>query len=89
MKPHFFATIDEVRDIFSKYAEEHHGESDNDAQFDRWLAAHDAEIRADEREKAAQRVRRAWADEPELACGRFQHVLVDTAIAAARGGEQE
>lgn len=38
---------DDVRDIFAKYAEEHHGEQDGDAEFDRWLAAHDAEIRAE------------------------------------------
>jgi hypothetical protein len=81
MKPHFFATIDEVRDIFSKYAEEHHGESDGDAQFDRWLAAHDAEVRADEREKAAQRLIKAqpWTNSNET------YLTTEYAVFIARG----
>ena len=56
-------------------------------EFDQWLAAHDAEIRADEREQAAQRVAKAIKhnrsciveDAPDCWCER------SIAIAAARG----
>ena len=48
-------------------------------EFDRWLAAHDAEIRADEREKAAQRVAE-YADMEGIGLKSW-----DAAIAAARG----
>lgn len=59
-------------------------------EFDRWLAAHDAEVRADEREKAAQRVARVrfwteWGESSE-----YEVCNWNSAIAAARGdGEQE
>ena len=66
-------------------------------EFDRWLAEHDAEIRADEREKAAQRVE---ALEPKLDMSKWDggydccgcstlYRLFDEAVDAARGGEQE
>lgn len=45
------------------------------AKFDRWLTAHDAEVRADEREKVAQRIA-AVSLAPEWL------------LAAIRGGEQ-
>lgn len=45
------------------YAADHNGcgglDLDALAEFDRWLATHDAELRADEREKAARRVLKA------------------------------
>ena len=51
------------------------------AEFRRWLAAHDAEVRADEREKAAQRV---------LSVGSFAgHVTPAKYVAAARGDGAE
>lgn len=50
-------TTDEVRKAYV------HANADTELQidkwetvFDRWLAAHDAEVRADEREQAAKRV---------------------------------
>ena len=39
-----------------RYANGRDNPSKEWAAFDRWLAAHDAEVRADEREQAAQRV---------------------------------
>jgi hypothetical protein len=55
------------------------------AEFDLWLAAFEAEIRADEREKAAQRVTNEFVSEGPVA---VTHPVVQRAIAAARGGEQ-
>lgn len=62
-------------------------------QFDRWLEAHDAEVRADEREKAAQRVAAVRSPNPlAVMLGGKPFPLfvdVDDAVAAARGdGEQ-
>ena len=52
-----------------------------DAQFYRWLVAHEAEVRADEREQAAQRILAAdmWP------CGECDNA--SRAVAAARGEE--
>lgn len=42
-----------------------------DAEFDRWLAAHDAEIRRDEREKVARELREALNRHPKV-CDRYE-----------------
>lgn len=69
-----------TEDIRELYAHEHPFPHVGRQQFDRWLAQHDAEVRADEREKAAQRVASlhpsAW------------WVGMGEAVAAARGGEE-
>lgn len=51
-------------------------------EFRRWLAAHDAEIRADEREKAARRVQ-AYLTDGEAFITRHERNI----IAAARGDD--
>lgn len=53
------------------------------AGFDRWLAAHDAEVRADEREQAAHRVG-ALEPFPVEPCDGL--LFAKDAVAAARGG---
>lgn len=61
--------------------------------FDRWLAAHDAEVRADEREKAARRVAAVRSPNPlAVMLGGKPFPLfvdVDDAVAAARGDGAE
>ena len=54
------------------------------AEFDRWLAKHDAEVRADEREKAAHRLIKAqpWTNSNET------YLTTEYAVFIARGGEQ-
>lgn len=94
-------TTDEVRYKYVEYDMSHTDDcTECPAEFDRWLAAHDAEteldaltaaellmkqreaeIRADEREKAAQQVA---ALEPTQDYG-FMRVWRDEAINAARG----
>ena len=56
--------------------------------FDRWLAKHDAEVRADEREKAAQRVYDQIATWPE-SISDLDWTTINTTVDAARSGEQE
>ena len=76
-------TTDAVRE---KFTENPYGESESPERFDAWLAAElakkEAEVRADEREKAAQRVREAIiAKYPNVADTHPVYELV----AAARG----
>ena len=74
-------TTAEVREWYDTFIEERSGESGL-PEFDRWLATHDAEVRADEREKAAQRLVEShwaeWDSERER----------ETAVRIVRGGEQ-
>lgn len=44
-------TTDEVREAYAGYAWLGPGRSDVTPEFDRWLAAHDAQVRAEERER--------------------------------------
>ena len=82
-------TTEEVRRYYIAWGAES-GPDDAAGEFDRWLAVHDAEVRADEREKAAERiakgVRHAY-DCPGLddwnACDCGMKLMYD--LAAARG----
>lgn len=55
-------TTDEVRECFPDGPASPRFGKVLRLEFDRWLAAHDAEIRADEREQAAQRVIAYYAE---------------------------
>lgn len=77
---------DEIRGDYSE------GDVKREERFDRWLAAHDAEIRADEREQAAMRVEDFLRT--DLNCCSFDwwepedgasHSAIEHVKAAARG----
>lgn len=81
-------TTEEVRDKYVGFDLSHTDDcTECPAEFDRWLAVHDAIIRADEREQAAHRVAKAIKhnrsciveDAPDCWCER------SIAITAARG----
>ena len=72
-------SLNMVREIYGESTEE------GLAAFDRMIAIHDAEIRADEREKAAQRLIKAqpWTNSNET------YLTTEYAVFIVRGGEQE
>ena len=79
---------EDVRGYFALAHEERNAvpEGTGEAGFDRWLAAHDAAIRADEREKAAQRLLDAWDTYvPMSVVGAGYGPWLDRMLAAARG----
>ena len=77
-------TTEDIRDVYMGWVP--YSQQRGMEEFYRWLAAHDAEVRADEREKAAQRI-------DELLCWTCYspHHAADCtvskfkAVAAARG----
>lgn len=79
-------TTGEVRDMWSWMREDNSDlpMSEGVAEFDRWLAAHDAAVRADEREKAAQvLIDACLADNQPYEEGLCGHCMV--VAAAVRG----
>ena len=80
-------TTEEVRDHFSSMwffvksdGDVEHNTLELEDMFDRWLAAVEAEVRADEREQAAHRVSNVLQGEHKLLL-----TLLDATFAAARG----
>ena len=90
MSDHTPITDQDVEDAWV-LAQEHHndnGDLHERKTFRRWLAAHDAEVRADEREKAAQRVQKEVREQAEED-GRANFSATDLRIIAAARGEGE
>ena len=79
-------TADEVRNYYERGVIDAGGiREDSRGNFDRWLAAHDAEVRADEREKAAKRVAIIPPFPVEMHGGTLDVIPKYNAIDAARG----
>ena len=84
-------TTGEARDMWSWMREDNSDlpMSEGVAEFDRWLAAHDAAVRADEREKAARRVMDALIDSTGADTEAVWTIVCDSIPEERRGGIEQ